>query len=92
MVFGLGGRVHDSQNQFLSFETPEYLQKIKKIPIQLENILFLGNLKFWKMRSSKCWNRFGKNGHQEMMTIRLTNLGNLEYGINIYRKHEKAIL
>ena len=44
--------------------------------------------KFWESEISKGWIGFGKDGHQNMMKTRLTNLGNLGYEINIYQKHE----
>ena len=49
MFFGLGGRVHDSQNQYyLSLEIPEYSKKIMKNPNTFYKICLLEISKFRK--------------------------------------------
>ena len=50
MLFGLGGRVHDSRNQYdLSLETPGYSSKFKKSPTAFSNVLFLKMSGRWKL-------------------------------------------
>ena len=76
MVFGRGERDHDSPNQYdLLLETPT---------IFLKNIMF-GNL---KIQDFEHLENFGSDGAEQPRRSGLRLVGKLEYGINIFQKHE----
>ena len=58
MIFGLGGRVHESQSYFCNFGDAKILQKLQETPETFLEIVFgeskeIANLqfcKFWKRR------------------------------------------
>ena len=72
MIFGRSGRAHGSQIQILLILNPSNYFNQEKYLI-------------WKL--SNLGNRFCfKCARQQILKIRLINLGIVEYGINIYRK------
>ena len=84
MVSGPGGHDHDSQHQlFLILETPRYFQKSKKKPKSFSRIFVIGNLNFSEIETFK---KIGKDGHRQIMKIRLLFFENPGYGISIFQK------
>ena len=82
MVFGLGGRDHDSQNElFLTLETPGYFKNERNPSSFLKHIMF-GNLTILDIEN------FGKGGDRlkKIPKIHLICCENLEDGINIFQK------
>ena len=78
--FGIFEPVAKPQNQlFLFLETPGHRKQNKENSNIVQNIVFIniGILNF---------SIFRKDGHREMMKIRLKNFNNLVYGINIFLK------
>ena len=58
--FGISGQVHDSQNQYIFFETPRYSKQSKKKPEScFQEILFLKIEKFANPQFWKCRERWG---------------------------------
>ena len=67
--FGLFEPVTKLQNQFfLSLETPEHINEIKKIPKDLSKTCFLHILKILETENV---DNFRKDGRRKMMKIRL---------------------
>ncbi len=98
MVFGPGGRDHDSPNQlYLILGTPRYFKKYKKNTKYFWEILDLDIAKFWKVgmfeKIRKDGGRKGSddpaNKFLQMLNIYLQEnmtCENLEDWINIFRK------
>ena len=69
----------------IDLNIPDYFEIIRDMET-FRNILFLEFWKLWKSKTFVLCTRFGKDGHRQMMRIRLKNLGHLGYESNIYQK------
>ena len=82
----ISGLLSPGEPLFVDLVISNYFNKYRKSYGNVfENINSI-NLRFGKMKKWKYWNSFGKDGYRQMMKIRLNNLGNLGYEINIYQK------
>ena len=69
MIFGPGGRDHDSQNQLCStLETPQYFKQLKKNPNRFRKITCLEISEFWTSRNLKVGKRRGPANPEELST------------------------
>ena len=88
MISGLFQRVPGSQTNIIYLWIDQDTSKIKKNPKRKQTNSIFINLKILELQHVA---NFRKDGRRTMMKMRVTNLGNLGYEINIYKKHEMDV-